>query len=55
MEKFKELSLEEMQEVDGGGPVRDWFCKTTMKVVEWWNSSDEPVYDPCAEFGCVLV
>jgi bacteriocin-like protein len=55
MDKFKELSFEEMQVVEGGGPVRRWFCQKTREFVEWWNSSDEPVFNSCAEYGCVLV
>jgi bacteriocin-like protein len=54
MEKFKELSIEEMQEVDGGGPVREWFCKKTREFVEWWNSTEDEA-DPCAVQDCVLV
>lgn len=56
MEKFKELSIEEMQEVEGGGPIRDWFCKKTREFVEWWNSSsEEEKVDSCAIQDCVLV
>ncbi|SDC59115.1 bacteriocin-type signal sequence-containing protein [Algoriphagus faecimaris] len=54
MDKFKELSFEEMQEVEGGGPVREWFCKKTREFMEWWNSTEDKV-DPCAVQDCILV
>lgn len=55
MEKFKELSIEEMQEVEGGGPVREWFCEKTREFREWWNSTSEEKIDPCVIEDCKLV
>jgi hypothetical protein len=55
MEKFKELSFEEMVNFEGGGPVRKWFCQKTREFMEWWNSSPEEKVDLCSNGECVLV
>jgi len=55
MDKFKELSFEEMQDLHGGGFIREWFCKKTVEFVEWLNSSSEETPDVCANLNCVLV